>query len=88
MIVCSCQHIACNDIHAAFDWMRASDPDTLITPGKGYRALGKQADCGGCMPLFLETMRKNPKIRIIPNQQAFRLPDEKDDHDEGRRESY
>jgi len=60
MIVCHCQHITDRDINAAIDWMRASDPQTLITPGKIYRALGKRADCGGCMPLFLATMQANP----------------------------
>lgn len=50
-------NIADHDIRAAVDWMRASDPSTIITPGKIYRALGKKADCGGCMPLFLDTMR-------------------------------
>ncbi|MFE3836309.1 (2Fe-2S)-binding protein [Pseudogemmobacter sonorensis] len=57
MIVCSCQNIADHEIRAAVDWMRASDPETIITPGKVYHALGKKADCGGCMPLFLDTMR-------------------------------
>ncbi len=58
MIVCHCQNISDRDIRAAVDWMRAADPDTLITPGKLYRALGKRADCGGCMPLLLDTMRQ------------------------------
>jgi bacterioferritin-associated ferredoxin len=56
MIVCHCMGISDRDIRAAVDWMRASDPETIITPGKVYRALGKRADCGGCMPLFLDTM--------------------------------
>ena len=51
MIVCHCQSITDHDIRAAVDWMRAADPDTVITPGKIYHALGKRADCGGCMPL-------------------------------------
>jgi bacterioferritin-associated ferredoxin len=67
MIVCHCQSITDHDIRAAVDWMRASDETTLITPGKVYRALGKRADCGGCLPLFLDTMRKTP---------AFRIPDD------------
>ena len=46
MIVCHCTQISDHDIRAAVDWMRASDPYTLITPGKIYRALGKSADCG------------------------------------------
>lgn len=57
MIVCSCMGIADHEIRAAVDWMRAADPSTIITPGKIYHALGKKADCGGCMPLFLDTMR-------------------------------
>jgi bacterioferritin-associated ferredoxin len=57
MIVCHCQSITDHQIRAAVDWMRAADPDTLITPRKVYRALGKAADCGGCLPLFLDTMR-------------------------------
>jgi bacterioferritin-associated ferredoxin len=64
MIVCQCQNITETDIHAAIDWMRRSDSETLITPGKVYRALGKAADCGGCMPLFLDTMRRNPALEV------------------------
>lgn len=57
MIVCHCQAITDHEIRAAVDWMRAADPDTIITPGKIYHALGKRADCGGCIPLFVQTMR-------------------------------
>ncbi|GMG84835.1 (2Fe-2S)-binding protein [Paralimibaculum aggregatum] len=64
MIVCHCRAITDRDIHAAIDWMRAADKDTLITPGKVYRALGKTPDCGGCLPLFLGTMRDNPNLDI------------------------
>ncbi len=72
MIVCHCQNISDHDIHAAIDWMRASDPDTLITPGKVYRALGKAADCGGCVPLLLGTMRKNPNLEVPMNLRNLR----------------
>ena len=58
MMVCHCMTISDHDIRAAVGWMRAADPDTVITPGKVYHALGKRADCGGCMPLFLDTMRR------------------------------
>ncbi|HBU13597.1 MAG: (2Fe-2S)-binding protein [Rhodobacteraceae bacterium GWE1_64_9] len=58
MIVCHCMNITDHDIRAAVDWMRASDAETIVTPGKIYHALGKRADCGGCMPLFLDTMRR------------------------------
>ena len=64
MIVCQCQAISDRDIHAAIDWMRAADPRTIITPGKVYHALGKRADCGGCMKLFLATMRSNDNLEV------------------------
>jgi len=64
MIVCHCQSISDSDINAAIDWMRASDAETLITPGRIYHALGKSADCGACMPLFLSTMRQNDNLHL------------------------
>ncbi len=73
MIVCHCQGISDRDIHAAIDWMRASDAETIITPGKIYRALGKRADCGGCMPLFLATMRINDNLEVPIHLRTLRL---------------
>ena len=64
MIICHCAGIADHEVHAAIDWMRAADPDTLITPGKVYRALGKRADCGSCLPLFLATMQANANLKV------------------------
>ena len=64
MIVCHCQSISDHDIRAAVAWMRASDATTIITPGKIYHALGKHADCGGCMPLFLDTMRASASFQV------------------------
>lgn len=64
MIVCHCMGISDRDICATIDWMRSADPETVITPGKIYRALGKRADCGGCMPLFLETMRSSARLEV------------------------
>ena len=57
MIVCHCMGITDAEIRAAVGWMRASDADTIVTPCKIYRVLGKRADCGGCMKLFVATMR-------------------------------
>lgn len=73
MIVCHCQSISDHDIRAAVDWMRAADPETIITPGKIYHALGKRADCGGCMPLFLSTMKGNPNFRVSEGEDVPRL---------------
>lgn len=70
MIVCHCQSISDRDIHAAIDWMRAADPETLITPRKIYRALGKDADCGGCLPLFVDTMRRSAHLAVAPQGPA------------------
>lgn len=64
MIVCHCTGICDEDIRNAIDWMRAADPETIITPGKIYRALGHRADCGGCMPLFLDTMRQSENFGV------------------------
>jgi bacterioferritin-associated ferredoxin len=72
MIVCHCQSITDHDIHAAIDWMRAADPETLITPGKIYHALGKAADCGGCMPLFLSSMRQNANLEVPMHLRSLR----------------
>nr|WP_253913208.1 (2Fe-2S)-binding protein [Pseudoruegeria sp. HB172150] len=52
--------------------MRAADPDTLITPGKVYRALGKAADCGGCLPLFMDTMSRNENLEVPMNLRNLR----------------
>ncbi|HEX9859218.1 MAG TPA: (2Fe-2S)-binding protein [Paracoccaceae bacterium] len=67
MIVCHCMNITDHDIRAAVDWMRASDPETIITPGRVYHALGKRADCGGCMPLLLDTMRGCDTFKVPMN---------------------
>ncbi len=85
MIVCHCQNITDHDIHAAVDWMRAADPTTIVTPGKVYHALGKAADCGGCMPLFLSTMRKNPNLEVPMQLRGLRRNRTQDKRHEGRR---
>ena len=72
MIVCHCMSITDREIRSAVDWMRASDPETIVTPGKIYRALGKRADCGGCMSLFLDTMRKCDSFGVPPNLRGLR----------------
>ncbi|MCW1932858.1 (2Fe-2S)-binding protein [Pararhodobacter zhoushanensis] len=79
MIVCSCTGITDRDIHAAVDWMRASDPLTIITPGKVYRALGKSADCGGCMKTFLSTLRGNPNTEVPSQLRGLRRAAQQED---------
>lgn len=74
MMVCHCMTITDHDIRAAVDWMRAADPDTVITPGKVYHALGKRADCGGCMPLFLDTLRQSEGFSVPGVDAPPRLP--------------
>lgn len=84
MIVCQCRNITDRDIHAAIDWMRASDPGAVITPGRVYHALGKSADCGGCMPLFLATMRGNDNLEVPADLRGLR-PDRKKETQHARR---
>ena len=72
MIVCSCSGVTDRDIHQAIAWMRASDPYALITPGKIYRALGKTAECGGCIRLFVEQMRCDDKLAVPAELRGLR----------------
>jgi bacterioferritin-associated ferredoxin len=89
MIVCHCQKISDHDINAAIDWMRAADHDTIITPGKVYRALGKSADCGGCMPLFLSTLRQNANLEVPMHLRNLRAEATQEaGHYEKRSKSY
>lgn len=74
MIVCHCMNISEDEIRRAVDWMRASDPDTLVTPGKVYRALGKKADCGGCLPLFMNTLEAHPATGVPVHLRELRKP--------------
>jgi bacterioferritin-associated ferredoxin len=73
VIVCHCQNITDRDINAAIDWMRAADARSIVTPGRVYHALGKRADCGGCLPLFLATMRGNANL-AVPAVPLLRQP--------------
>ncbi|WP_225026626.1 (2Fe-2S)-binding protein [Xinfangfangia pollutisoli] len=91
MIVCHCMGISDRDILAAVDWMRAADARTIITPGKVYRALGKRADCGGCLPLFLDTMRGCASFAVATAEGPSRIPvlrREKGESHEGRSEGH
>lgn len=94
MIICHFTHITDHDINAAIDWMRASDPEVIITPGKIYHALGKAADWGGCMPLFLDTMRGNDRLKVPAQLRNFRstrdmgLLGSEENTDEGRSKGY
>jgi bacterioferritin-associated ferredoxin len=72
VIVCSCQRIRDTEIHAAIDWMRAADPTTVITPGRIYHALGRSPDCGGCMKLFVATMRTNDNLGVPAELRGLR----------------
>lgn len=90
MIVCHCTNISDHDIHAAIDWMRAADPDTIITPRKVYRALGMAADCGGCISLFVDTMRKNDNLEVPMHLRGLRraAPQEEGKTHEGRQQGH
>ncbi|MHC0052714.1 (2Fe-2S)-binding protein [Actibacterium sp. D379-3] len=88
MIVCHCNTIADSDIRAAVDWMRAADPDTIITPGKIYHALGKRADCGGCLPLFLQTMRACDSFEVPMNLRGLRRAPTQENENEGRPQGH
>lgn len=88
MIICHCQSISDHDIRAAVDWMRAADPETIITPGKIYRALGKRADCGGCLPLFMDTMAGCDTLEVPMHLRGLRRASTQGTRNEGRRQGH
>lgn len=88
MIICHCMAITDGDIRRAMDWMRAADPETIITPGKVYRALGRRADCGGCLPLFVDTMHKADSLAVPMQLSGLRRANTQGEHHEGRREGH
>lgn len=88
MIVCHCTQISDHDIRAAIDWMRAADPDTVVTPGKVYRALGKRADCGGCLPLFIDSMLACDSFAIPIHPRGLRRVSRQETQDEGRPQGH
>ncbi len=91
MIVCHCRNITDHDIRAAVEWTRASDPLAIVTPGKIYHALGQRADCGGCMPLFLDTMRACDSYEVPRNLRGLRMRaaiTARGSGDEGRHEGH
>ncbi|MDA7966307.1 (2Fe-2S)-binding protein [Ruegeria sp.] len=88
MIICHCTNISDHDIRAAIDWMRTADPQAIITPGKIYHALGKSADCGGCMPLFLDTMRADDNLKVPMQLRALRTAVTQESVNEGRSQSH
>ncbi|MGR3712380.1 MAG: (2Fe-2S)-binding protein [Shimia sp.] len=89
MIICSCERISDRDIHAAIDWMRASDTAAIITPGKIYRALGKSPNCGGCIKLFVASMRSNSNLEVPAELRGLRGTQSiRSESDEGRHQSH
>jgi bacterioferritin-associated ferredoxin len=71
--------------------MRAADRDTVITPGKVFRALGKAADCGSCMTVVLGTMRRNDNLEVPMALRglrgSMRSGPRKGERDAGRRDA-
>ena len=90
MLICSCSVISDRDIRSAVEWMRASDPQCVITSGKVFRALGKQPDCGGCAKHFVAAIERQVKTEatelrsLLPATQ----PQKGTVSDEGQRESH
>ncbi len=82
MIVCQCQNVSDRDIDAAINWMRAADAGAVITPGRIYRALGKRAECGGCMPQLVAVMRRNANLEVPVTPTAPRNNNRQEQHDE------
>ena len=84
MIICSCAVISDTDIRRAVEWMRAADPYAVVTPGKVYRALGKSPECGGCIRLFVNSMRADLNKGVPGELSALRVHTKERRSNEGR----
>jgi len=84
MIICSCAVISDADIRRAVEWMRASDPYAVVTPGKVYRALGKTPACGGCIRLFVDSLRADLNNDVPIELSALRIDMKERQSNEGR----
>ena len=87
MIICSCARITDKEVKAAVLWMRASDPQTVVTPGKLYRALGRRPECGGCMRLLVDAMRAELSGDLPDELRNLRVGRTKEMLNERRRKS-
>ena len=88
MILCSCTGITDREVRAAVSWMRASDPAAVVTPGKVWRALGRRPDCGGCVSLFVATMREELGSTIPTELRNLRSGRNERKTNEGRPEGH
>ena len=52
MIVCSCNVLTKESIHAAAGVLAVEDPFRPITPGRLFRALGARPQCGTCFSVI------------------------------------
>jgi len=84
MIICSCAVITDKDIRRAVEWMRAADPYAVVTPGKVYRALGKSPECGGCIRLFVDSLRADLDKGLPVELSALRIETKERRRNEGR----
>jgi bacterioferritin-associated ferredoxin len=88
MMICHCMAITDGDIRRAVEWMRAADPETIITPGKVYRALGKRANCGGCLPRFVDALQGCDGFEVPMELRGLRRGTTQGEQDEGRRKGH
>ncbi len=61
MIVCSCNVICDRRIKKAIDRLRASEPNTLMTPGKVFKQLGCRPSCGTCLTHIAKLIHEAPE---------------------------
>ena len=73
MIICSCAVISSSDIDKAVAWMKAAEPQVVVTPGKVYRALGKKPVCGGCASLFVAAVHKPDQADVPAELRNIRM---------------
>lgn len=65
MIICSCNVISDSDLEKGIALLKDKHPQRTPTVGSVYKALGKQLNCGGCIPIaVMKILEMAPR----PNQ--------------------
>lgn len=88
MLICSCAVISDHDVRSAVRWMRKSDPLSVVTPGKVYRALGKSPDCGGCIQHFVAAIQVEMPSDLPAELTGLRHQNEGNAGHEGQRKGH
>ncbi len=58
MILCSCTRLSTSTLRLAIQANCASQPYTVVTPGRAFRMTNRRMECGRCAALVSEMVSK------------------------------